>query len=102
MHKGIKNIEKLVNLHKNNQLDYLTVCDLVRKILDAYDFDKDKQLDKIEYKALVDNFLTQMQLTDTSLNQDDFREMLRAAVDKSTGFASKKEILNIICVFFVI
>jgi len=49
---------------------------------------------------LVDNFLTQMQLTDTSLNQDDFREMLRAAVDKSTGFASKKEILNIICVFF--
>jgi len=60
MQKGIKNIERLVLLNKNNQLDYLTICDLVRKIFSSFDFDSDGLLDKIEAKALVDNFLLQM------------------------------------------
>lgn len=77
MQKGLKNIERLVLLNKNNQLDYLTVCDLVRKVVEAFDFDQDQSLDKVEAKALVDNFCLQMAQTDAALKQEDFRDQFR-------------------------
>jgi hypothetical protein len=77
MQKGLKNIERLVLLNKNNQLDYLTVCDLVRKVVEAFDFDQDQCLDKFEAKALVDNFCLQMAQTDAALKQEDFRDLFR-------------------------
>lgn len=46
----------MIDMHKNNQLDYLTLCDLVRKIFRAFDFDNDGSLDKKESKALLDAF----------------------------------------------
>lgn len=77
MQKGIKNIDKLVLLNKNNQLDYLTVCDLVRKIYNSFDFDEDGTLDKIESKAMIDTFLQQMSQNDTSSSQEDFRDLFK-------------------------
>ena len=77
MQKGLKNIDRLVSLHKTNQLDYLTVCDGVRKIFNAYDFDSDGLLDKIEHKAFLENFMTQMKITDSSINQDEFRDLFK-------------------------
>lgn len=49
MNKGLSSIDRLVQFNKNNQLDYLTICSLVRKIFNSFDFDGDGNLDKIEY-----------------------------------------------------
>jgi len=64
MQKGIKNIIRVIEMHKNNQLDYLTVCGLVRKIFRAFDFDCDGILDKKESKALLDAFTQEMALAE--------------------------------------
>lgn len=54
--EGTRNIRKLVDLYKLNQLDYLQVCDLCRKIHRCFDFDGNASLDKFETKQLLDAF----------------------------------------------
>ena len=68
MQKGIKNIAKLVELNKSNKADYLTICSLVRKIYASFDFDGDKNLDKIESQALINTLTREMNTNDVSLN----------------------------------
>lgn len=102
MQKGIKNIDRLVLLNKNNQLDYLTVCDLVRKIYNSFDFDADNMLDKIESKALVDTFIQQMSVGDTSLSQELLKDLFRKIEIESSGTKTivEKQLVNVVCNFF--
>ncbi len=56
LQEGTHNIRKLVELYKLNQLDYLQVCNLCRKIHRCFDFNGNGTLDKFETKQLLDVF----------------------------------------------
>lgn len=70
-------MNRLIILNKNNQLDYLTVCDLVKRILKCFNFNSEERFDKSELQIIVDNFIQQMHTSDTSLSCDDFKEQFK-------------------------
>ena len=75
IHKGHSNINKLVQLNKSNQLDYLAACSLVRKIYRCFDFDGDNQLDRIELQALFSNFTAAVEKQDPSLKAQALKDI---------------------------
>ena len=46
----------------------MNACELVRKIYGVFDFDKDNELDKIEFEAFVDCITKQISLQDPTSN----------------------------------
>ena len=99
MQKGIKNIIRVIEMHKNNQLDYLTVCGLVRKIFRAFDFDSDGILDKKESKALLDAFTQEMALTDGS-RIEEFKDLHKRIFQTDEGRITFKSLLEGTCHFY--
>ena len=48
--EGRHHISKLVEMYKLNKIDYLSVCDLTRKIYRCFHLDSNANLDKFETK----------------------------------------------------
>ena len=50
------------------------MCNLVGKIYDAFDFDGDRNLDKIEINALLNTLVREISHQDTSLNIQNLKD----------------------------
>jgi len=76
----------------------LTVCNLIRKIYSSFDFDGDRNLDKIEVHALLDTLLREIATSDTSINVKILKDRFRNL--ELEGNISEKILINAICGFF--
>ena len=70
--EGDHHIEKLVNLYKSNQLDYLSICDLTRKFFRCFDLKGHASLGKVEMKQLLSCFSLQMNSLGTTMSKEGF------------------------------
>lgn len=74
INEGRHHIRKLVAHYKVNSLDYLTLCDLTRKIYRCFDLDSNDNLDKYETKQLLEVFSNEMNTLGTALNRKTFSD----------------------------
>jgi hypothetical protein len=68
MADGRHYLSKLVEKYKINRLDYLTVCDLARKIFRCYDLNCDSNLNKHETKLWLEAFSSEMNTLTTNFS----------------------------------
>jgi Ca2+-binding EF-hand superfamily protein len=74
---GRHHIKKLVNLYRLNQLDYLHLCDLTRKIYRCFDLDGNANLDKFETRNLMEAFSSEMNTIGTQFNKQTFKKFFQ-------------------------
>ncbi len=72
--EGRHHIRKLVQSYKLNKIDYLSLCDMTRKIYKCFDFDHNQNLDKLETKQLLEAFSSEMNMLGTTLTKNTFKE----------------------------
>ena len=74
INEGKHHVAKLVQYYKVDNLDYLTLCDLTRKIFRCFDVDNNQNLDKLETKQLLEAFSAEMNTIGTQFNRKTFQE----------------------------
>lgn len=97
--KGIANLKKLVDIKKNQHLDYLTIHDLVKKIFICFDFDADLLLNKKEIHILAEHTLREFQKNDASMNLNNLREKFKQ-LELCGDPITDKQLIIIMCQAF--
>ena len=85
-----------------NQLDYLTVCDLARKVFKCFDLNADANLNKHETKLWLEAFSAEMNTLTTNFNLAQFRAWFSKIDEDGSGTMSLSEMTHAICEFLKI
>lgn len=99
---GRRYMHKLVEKYKVNQLDYLTVCDLARKVFKCFDLNADANLNKHETKLWLEAFSAEMNTLTTNFNLSQFRAWFSKIDEDGSGTMSLSEMTRAICEFLKI
>lgn len=77
-------------------LDYLTVCDLARKIYQCFDFNCDGELDSRECSAMIDTLEREGATIGPKIQFNLLRDILRRKKEKLT----ERTVVDVFCKFF--
>lgn len=98
--EGKRYCEKMVRMAKIGQLDYLTICELVKKIFKFFDLDGNAVLDKSEGKFFLDALTHEMNFASTSMSRDKFKKWFADIDEDGSGAISVNELIPALAQFF--
>lgn len=71
VNEGIRTIKKIVELHRIGKLNYLTVCELGKKMFKSFDFDANAILNEAEMKVFLNALTHEMNFASATMSKEE-------------------------------
>jgi Ca2+-binding EF-hand superfamily protein len=98
--QGRHYIRKMVALYKSGNMDYLSLCNILRKIYNSFDFTGNACLSKLETRHLLECFSAEMNTIMTQMKNQSFKQWFEKIDTDGNQVVSLDELVSAFCKLF--